>query len=124
MVYVDGFLLPLPRSREDAYRQMAEAAGRLWMEHGAVAFRECIADDVQGKDMVAFPDVIGAGAEETVVFSYIVFKSREHRDEVNAKVMADPRLKELCGSGDAPFDYKRMAYGGFRAIVDLQDSEA
>lgn len=119
MSYVDGFLLPLPTTNIEEYRQMAEASGKIWMEHGALAFRECIADDMTAHEMVAFPDVIKTVENETVVFSYIVFKSREHRDEVNAKVMADPRIKNLCNSDNMPFDCKRMAYGGFKTLVEL-----
>lgn len=119
MSYVDGFVLPLPQGKEEDYRKMAESAGKIWIEHGALAFRECIAEDMSADFGVAFPDLTGAKNGETVVFSYIVFKSREHRDEVNAKVMADTRLKG-CGEDDAmPFDVKRMAYGGFRTLVDL-----
>ncbi len=117
MNYVDGFVIPLPADRIEEYRRQAEAAGRIWMQHGALAFRECIADDTPDEGLTSFPELARAEAGETVVFSYIVFRSREHRDEVNAKVMADPRLKELIDN--LPFDAKRMAYGGFRVLVDL-----
>ncbi len=119
MPYVDGFLLPLPVANVEQYRQLAEAAGKLWIEHGALAFRECIADDMATQGMTAFPDVIKTGEGETVVFSYIVFQSREHRDDVNARVMADPRLQSLCDPDHPPFDCSRMAYGGFKTLVEL-----
>lgn len=119
MSYIDGFLLPLPTTNIEEYRQMAEASGKIWMEHGALAFCECIADDLTTQGMLAFPDVIKTVEGETVIFSYIVFKSREHRDEVNAKVMADPRIKSLCNFDSMPFDCKRMAYGGFKTLVEL-----
>ena len=119
MNYIDGFVLPLATSRIEEYRQQAEAAGKIWMEHGALAFRECIGEDLTAEGLTSFPDLARTGEGETVVFSYIVFKSREHRDEVNAKVMADPRIKDLCDPANPPFDFKRMAYGGFRVLVDL-----
>jgi uncharacterized protein YbaA (DUF1428 family) len=118
MSYVDGFLLPLPTTKIEEYRQMAETAGKIWMEHGALAYRECIADDTTAEGMLAFPDVIKSNKDEAVVFSFIVFKSREHRDEVNAKVMADPRLKDMCDPDHMPFDCQRMAYGGFATLVE------
>jgi uncharacterized protein YbaA (DUF1428 family) len=119
MSYIDGFLLPLATGNIEKYRQMAEAAGKIWIEHGALAFRECIADDMAAQGMAAFPEVIKTNEGETVIFSYIVFKSREHRDEVNAKVMADPRIKSLCDPDNPPFDFSRMAYGGFKTLVEL-----
>lgn len=118
MTYVDGFLLPIPADKKDEYRKMAETAGKIWTEHGALSYKECIGDDVAVPDMVQFPQVIGARDNEITVFAFIVFKSREHRDEVNAKVMADPRLKDMSPE-NMPFDMKRMAYGGFKTVVDL-----
>lgn len=118
MPYVDGFLLPVPMVNLDAYRAMAEGMGRIWMEYGALAFRESVAEDMTAEGLVAFPKVVGAKEDETVLFSYIVFKDRAHRDEVNAKVMADPRVGEVC-QGENVFDMHRMAYGGFTTIVDL-----
>ena len=117
MTYVDGFLLPIPADKKDEYRKMAETAGKIWIEHGALSYKECIGDDVAIPDMVQFPKVIGANDNEVTVFAFIVFKSREHRDEVNAIVMADPRLKMEIQ--DMPFDMKRMAYGGFKTVVDF-----
>jgi uncharacterized protein YbaA (DUF1428 family) len=119
MNYLDGFVLPLRTDKIEEYRQQAEAAGKIWMEHGALAFRECIAEDTKAEGLVTFPELARTAEGETVVFSYIVFRSREHRDEVNAKVMADPRIKGLCDPENPPFDFKRMAYGGFRVLVDL-----
>jgi len=119
MAYIDGFLLPLPTGNIDEYRRQAQAAGQIWIAHGALAFQECIADDMTPQGSLTFPELIKTQAGETVVFSYIIFESREHRDQVNAKVMADPRLKNLCDPDNMPFDCKRMAYGGFNSLVSL-----
>ena len=115
--YVDGFVLPVPKDKIDLYRSMAEGAAKVWREHGALEYRECIAEDMDAKEMVSFLQMAGAGPDETVAFAWIVFESRASRDEVNAKVMADERLKDMCGKGEVPFDYKRMAYGGFQTLV-------
>lgn len=118
MTYVDGFVLPLPEGNIEAYRKMASDAGKIWMEHGALSYKECVAEDTEDKGFcTTFPAAFGIKKGETVVFAYIVYKSRQHRDEVNAKVMADPRLK--CDDKEMPFDCKRMAYSGFEALVDL-----
>jgi len=117
--YVDGFVIPIPKNKMDEYRQLAEAAGKIWKEHGALDNWECLGDDLQVKDMVGFPQLANIGADETVVFSWIVYESREQRDQVNAKVMADPRIKEMCDPDNPPFDCKRMAYGGFKVLVHL-----
>jgi uncharacterized protein YbaA (DUF1428 family) len=120
MSYVDGFVMVVPTANLDAYREMAAKAGVVWIEHGALEYRECVGQDLAEKDFCAsFPATLGLKDGETVVFSYIVFRSREDRDAVNAKVMADPRIKEFCSEGSMPFDPKRMAYGGFTTIVDL-----
>ena len=116
--YVDGFVLPLPKDKIEEYRKIAELACQVWIEHGALEYRECIGDDLEAKDMVSFPQLVGIKPEETVAFSWIVFRSREHRDEVNAKVMEDPRMKNMCGQDGMPFDCARMAYGGFKTIVE------
>lgn len=117
MPYVDGFVVAVPKDKIDAYRKMAEEAGAVWMEHGALGFHEFIADDVPYGEVTSFPRAVQAKDDETVVFSWILYESREKRDEVNKKVMADPRLK---GSMDnAPFDGKRMIYGGFKPLVEL-----
>jgi uncharacterized protein YbaA (DUF1428 family) len=116
--YVDGFVIPLQKDKIDLYRTMAEKACRIWKEHGALEFRECVGDDLEVKDQVPFSHLAGTKPGETVIFSWIVFESRESRDQVNAKVMADPRIKEMCDASNSPFDFKRMAYGGFKVIVD------
>lgn len=113
--YIDGFVLPVPKDKLDAYRAVAEKAGVIWKEHGAIEYVEAVGDDMEIKDMVTFPRLAGCKEGEVPVFSYIVYNSREHRDEVNAKVMADPRIKEQNCSDI--FDYKRMAYGGFKSFV-------
>jgi uncharacterized protein YbaA (DUF1428 family) len=115
--YVDGFVLPIPKEKVGVYRSIAEQAARIWREHGALEYRECIAEDMDAKEMVAFPRLAGASPDETVVFAWIIFESRASRDEVNAKVMADERLKGMCDENEVPFDYKRMAYGGFQTLV-------
>lgn len=117
--YVDGFLLPVPKRKVDAYRRMAQAAGKVWREHGAVEFRECVGDDLKIKGMESFTKRVRLKPGETVFFSWIVFKSRGHRDRVNAKVMKDPRIAKMMEPKDMPFDVKRMAYGGFKMLVDL-----
>jgi uncharacterized protein YbaA (DUF1428 family) len=117
--YVDGFVLPVPKKNVEAYRRMAQLAGKVWREHGALEFRECVADDLNVKMGASFRKVAKARAGETVFFSFIVFKSRAHRDRVNAKVMKDPRLTGDADGKSMPFDVKRMAYGGFRVLVDL-----
>ncbi len=116
--YVDGFVLPLPKRNLDAYRRMARKAGKIWLEHGALEYRECVADDVEMGEVTSFPRSVQLKRGETVVFSWIVFKSRAHRDRVNAKVIQDPRLADQMDSKTMPFDGKRMIYGGFDVIVD------
>jgi uncharacterized protein YbaA (DUF1428 family) len=116
--YVDGFVLPLAKNKIDLYRSTAEIAARIWKEHGALEYRECIGDDLDVKEQVSFPHLAGTQPSETVVLAWIVFQSREHRDQVNAKVMADPRIMEICDPANSPFDFKRMAYGGFKVHVD------
>ncbi|KTD09365.1 DUF1428 domain-containing protein [Legionella jamestowniensis] len=119
MSYIDGFVLPIPSDKINEYRSMAEAAGKIWMEHGALAFRECVAEDTKAQDMLSFPELARTQNGETVIFSYIVFQSRKHRDEVNKKVMEDPRIQQSCEKYGKLFDCKRMAYGGFDILVDL-----
>src|SRR5215510_8545198 len=113
MAYVDGFVVPVPKKQLEAYRRLARKAGKIWREHGALEFRECVADDVKVGKWTSFPRSVKLKPNETVVFSYIVYKSRKHRDQVNAKVMKDPRLAEMHGKA-MPFDGKRMIYGGFK----------
>jgi uncharacterized protein YbaA (DUF1428 family) len=117
MAYVDGFVLAVPKKNLGAYKKMARAAGKVWREHGALEFRECAGDDLKTQMGVPFPRLAKAKAGETVIFSWIVYKSRADRDRVNKKVMKDPRLNLM--KGPMPFDIKRMAYGGFKVIVDL-----
>jgi uncharacterized protein YbaA (DUF1428 family) len=117
MRYVDGFVLPVPKKNLQAYRRIAQKAGRIWREHGALEYRECAGDDLNVKWGVPFPRRIKLKPGETVCFSWIVFKSRTHRDRVNAKVMKDPRLANMDPK-TLPFDCKRMVYGGFKVLVD------
>jgi uncharacterized protein YbaA (DUF1428 family) len=117
MPYVDGFIVPVAKKHLATYRRMARAAGKLWREHGALEFRECVADDVKGK-WTSFPRSVKLKPSETVVFSYIVYKSRADRDRVNAKVMKDKRLAKMMDVKSLPFDAKRMIYGGFKVIVE------
>jgi uncharacterized protein YbaA (DUF1428 family) len=117
--YVDGFVIPIPKSRVDEYRRMSRKAGKVWREHGALEYRECIGDDVPMGKVTSFPRGVKAKPDETVVFSWIVYKSRAHRDRVNAKVMKDPRLADMMKPEANPFDMKRMVYGGFNVIVDV-----
>jgi uncharacterized protein YbaA (DUF1428 family) len=117
--YVDGFVLPIKQENVEKYREMASRAGEIFKEHGALEFHESAGDDLHVEGMLSFKTIAGAGEDETVVFSWIVYESREHRDKVNAAVMSDERLKqdmELCKS---LFDFTRMAYGGFKTLVTL-----
>ena len=118
MSYVDGFVLPVPKKKLQAYRRMAQKAGKVWRDHGALEFRECVADDVKPGKRTSFPQSVKLKKGETVFFSFIVFKSRAHRDRVNARVMKDPRLNAMGDIKDMPFDVKRMIYGGFKVLVD------
>ena len=117
--YVDGFLVPLPKRNVDTYRRQARKAGKVWIEHGALEVRECIADDVPRGKVTSFPRGLVLKRSEVVVFSWIVYRSRAHRDRVNAKVMADPRLADMMDSDAMPFDAERMVYGGFETLVHL-----
>ena len=117
MQYVDGYVLPVPKKNLPAYRRMARLGGKIWREHGALEFRECAGDDLAVKFGVPFPRLLKLKAGETAVFSWIVFKSRAHRDRVNAKVMKDPRLAKMMDAASMPFDCKRMVYGGFKTMV-------
>ena len=118
MKYVDGYVLPLPKKNLQPYRRMAAKAGKIWREHGALEYRECVGDDLNVKVLVPFPKQMKLKPGETVVFAWIVFKSRAHRDRVNAMVMKDPRLSGSMEAKTMPFDYKRMVYGGFNILVD------
>jgi uncharacterized protein YbaA (DUF1428 family) len=116
--YVDGFLLPVPKKNLKAYRAMATKASKVWMEHGAQEYMECVGEDLNVKQMVPFPAVLKPKAGETVVFAWIVYKSRKHRDAVNKKVMKDPRLASMMDPKNMPFDCSRMVYGGFDVLVE------
>lgn len=120
MSYVDGFVLPIPAENVDAYRRIARKAGKIWCEHGALEYRECVGDDLQTQTGTSFPKMGKAKEGETVIFAWIVYKSKAHRNRVVAKVMADPRLAEMMDPKQMPFDVKRMAYGGFKTIVDVK----
>jgi uncharacterized protein YbaA (DUF1428 family) len=117
MSYVDGFVVPVPIKNLAAYRRMARIAGKVWREHGALDYKECVADDVKPGKHTSFPQSVKLKAGETVVFSWIVYKSRAQRDRVNAKAMADPRLAEFMDPKKMPFDGKRMFFGGFKVFV-------
>ena len=117
--YVDGFVLPVPKKNLDAYRRMARKAGKVWMEYGALQYMECVADDVKPGKITSFPQSVKLKDDETVVFSWIVYKSRKHRDSVNAKVMADPRLASMMDPKNLPFDGMRMIWGGFKGLVEM-----
>ncbi|MCE9618968.1 MAG: DUF1428 domain-containing protein [Planctomycetes bacterium] len=115
--YVDGYVLPVPKKKLPAYRRMAQKASKIFTEHGAIEYRECIGDDLNVKFGVPFPKQIKAKPGDTVVFAYIVYKSRAQRDRVNAKVMKDPRCHAMCDPNNLPFDMKRMLVGGFKTLV-------
>jgi uncharacterized protein YbaA (DUF1428 family) len=118
MTYVDGFVVPVAKKHLATYRRMARQAGKVWREHGALEFRECVADDVKKGKRTSFPRSVKLKPNETVVFSWITYKSRAHRDRVNAKVMKDKRLAEMMDVKSLPFDAKRMIYGGFKVLVE------
>ncbi len=120
--YVDGFVLPVPKKNLKAYRRLALQACKVWRDHGALDYRECVGDDLKHKGVASFPSRAAAKAGETVVFSWITYKSRAHRDRVNAQVMKDPRMAKMMEMMKDPkamlFDCKRMAYGGFKVLVE------
>lgn len=118
--YVDGFVIAVPRKNLDAYRRMSRSAGKVWREFGALEYRECAGDDLKGMPGgLSFTRIVKAKRGETVVFSWILYKSRAHRDRVNAKVMKDPRITKMMDPGAMPFDAKRMVFGGFTVFVDV-----
>ena len=119
--YVDGFIVPVPLRNVDAYRRMSEKLGKLWMEHGALQYWEAVGDDVKPGKWTSFPQAVQLKDDEVVVFSWILYKSREDRDHVNAKVMEDPLMKDM-DPATMPFDGKRMFWGGFKTIVELAAS--
>lgn len=116
-MYVDGYVLPVPKKNLDKYKKIATRASKIWKEHGALDYKECFADDMDSHGMVDFPKLAKTKPDEVVVFSYIVFKSRAHRDSVNKKVMSDKRLSASMEECAKVFNYKRMAYGGFKVAV-------
>ena len=118
MAYVDGFIVPVPRKNLEAYRRLARKAGKIWREYGALDFKECVADDVKKGKWTSFPRSVKLKPGETVVFSYIVYKSRAQRDKINAKIMKDKRLADMMDMKSMPFDGKRMIFGGFKVFVD------
>lgn len=119
MPYVDGFIVPVPKKNLDAYRKISRLSGKVWKEHGALEYIECVGDDVKPGKVTSFQKSVKLKQGETVVFSWIVYKSRADRDRVNKKVMADPRLQDYMNPKSMPFDAKRMIYGGFKVLVDV-----
>jgi len=120
MAYVDGFVLPVPVARLADYRKLARKAGKIWLEYGALAYTECVADDVKPGKLTSFPQSVKLKPDETVIFAWIVYPSRKVRDTINAKVMSDPRLASMADPKNHPFDGKRMFWGGFKPIVELR----
>ena len=118
--YVDGFVIPVPKKSVAAYRRIAQKAGKVWRDHGALEYIECVADDVKPGKWTSFPQSVKLKKDETVVFSWIVYRSRGHRDRVNAKVMKDPRMNSMMDPKSMPFDPKRMIFGGFKSIVAIE----
>jgi uncharacterized protein YbaA (DUF1428 family) len=118
MAYVDGFVVPVPKAKLDAYLAMSRSCGAVWREYGALEFRECVGDDVKPGKLTSFPQAVDLQDGEVVVFSWIVFESRAKRDEINDKVMQDPRLAEMMDPAKLPFDGKRMIYGGYEMRID------
>lgn len=116
--YVDGFLLSVPKDKLADYKRVARKAAKIWKEYGALDYRECAGDDLNNKGFVNFAAAIKAKPDEVVIFAWATFKSRKHRDEVNASLMNDERLKKMCPETEKIFDCKRMAYGGFATIVE------
>ena len=119
MAYVDGFVLPVPKKNLAAYKALSRKAGKVWMEHGALHYVECVEDDVKPGKLTSFPQAVKLKPGETVIFAWVVYKSRAQRDKVNAKVMKDPRLAGMMSPKDLPFDGKRMFWGGFKTFVAL-----
>lgn len=115
--YIDGFVLPVPKNKLAAYKKLATKVGKIYRDHGALEYRECVGDDLTIRGMVAFPKLAKARRNEVVIFSYVVFNSRKHRDATNKKIMTDPRMVSMCKSKGMPFDCKKMAYGGFKTLV-------
>ena len=119
MSYVDSFVIPVPKKNLKTYRRMSRTMGKVWRDHGATEYIECVADDVKPGKVTSFPQSVQMKDDETVVFSWIVYESREHRDGVNAKVMEDPRMKDMMDPKNMPFDGMRMFWGGFKTLIEL-----
>ena len=117
MSYVDSYVIPVPKKNLKTYRRMSRIIGKVWREHGAIAYTECLADDVKPGKVTSFPQSVKLKPDETVVFSWIVYKSRAQRDRINAKVMKDPRLADMMDAKTMPFDGKRLIFGGFKLLV-------
>lgn len=119
MTYIDGYVLPVPAKNLDAYKKLAKKAAKLWVEHGALDYKECVEDDMEDKGFCkTFIKTIKPKKGEVVIFAFITFKSRNHRDKVNKNVLNDPGIKEMCDEKNMPFDCKRMTWGGFKTIVE------
>lgn len=122
--YVDGYVLPLPKKNISEYKKMASAAAKIWMKHGALGYYECVGEDLKpdtgGVKISYFPSTLKTKASETVVFAFILYRSKAHRDKVNAKVMADPAMAEGCKPEEMPFEVKNMIFGGFESLVALE----
>jgi len=119
MSYVDGFVVPVPVANLDAYKKMARRAGKVWMEHGALQYVECVADDVQPGKVTSFPQAVQLKKDEVVVFSWVVYRNRRDRDRINKKVMSDPRLADMMDPKSLPFDGMRMFWGGFKPMIEI-----
>ena len=117
--YIDGFVLSIPKAKLAAYKKLATKAAKIWREHGAFEYRECVGDDMEVEHMLAFPKIAKSKPDEVVIFAYAVFESRKHRDATNKKIMADPRIAAMVTESKAIFDCKRMAYGGFKTLVQV-----
>jgi uncharacterized protein YbaA (DUF1428 family) len=119
MAYVDGFVVPVPKKSMKAYEKMSRKAGKVWLDHGAIDYHECVADDVSVGKLTSFPRSVKLKKNETVVFSWITYKSRKHRDTVMGKVMKDKRIADMMDPKKMPFDARRMFWGGFKTFIDL-----
>ena len=122
--YIDGFVFPIPRDRVNEYKRVAEAVAEIWKEHGALDYLEYVGDDMNREGTRSFTDLVAATEDETIVFGWVVFDSREARDLANEKVAADPRMADLIDSSNSGFDAKRMAYGGFQSLVRSSNANA
>lgn len=118
-MYVDGFVVPVPKARLAEYKKIARLAGKVWKDHGALQYVECVADDVKPGKLTSFPQSVKLKDDEVVVFSYITYQNKRDRDRINKAVMADPRLAHLMDPKQMPFDGKRMFFGGFKGMVEL-----